>query len=247
MKQKYQFTLLCAAVLSSSAQAAVIAQFNSFEHNNGAAKVAEDNSAQTSWVTSDLIDHATGSGALGSSNRNQNNRGARTLLDTTSVISFSSNRESDAGVPNGPVGKSTWLIFSIEATTGGQFDFSGQSATADTFARGAGSGTTSADWTLYYSSDGTAWTSLGTVAGASKGGGAGVEHESVSWDLSAIGTQTEIHFLLDPQSTGGTNGSEGQRGIAVGNIEINANVIPEPSTLALLGFVAAFGFRRRRA
>lgn len=246
MNKKYQFTLLCAAVLSSSAQAAVIAQFNSFEHiNSDNVWLSQDASAQSNWVTTDLQDHAEGEGALNSGNRTLSNRNVYTI-ETTNVIGFSHNREGDSGVPTGISGESTWMTFSITADAGLELDFAGQMASADTFVASIISDISSSDWTLYYSSDGANWISLGTRTGASAPSNSSGE-ASVSWDLSAIGSRNEVHFLLDPQATGETNGTVSQRRLAVGNIEINANVIPEPSSLALLGFVAAFGFRRRRA
>ena len=83
----------------------------------------------------------------------------------------------------------------------------------DTYANTTISGTSSTDWTLYYSTDGgTSWTSLGTSTGAASSGGVS-SPLGISWDLSSIGiVTTPVDFILDPVSTGGTNGSVDQRG-----------------------------------
>ncbi len=243
--------LIALAMTTFPAPGAVVARFNAFSHANNVAVVSTDASLQTDWTTTDLTDQATGIGALSGSNQAGSNRKTNDF-GTTPTIQFSSNRESDAETPlaSGGDNESTWTTFTVSASGGNALDFDGQLATADTFAEGTGlGGTVSADWTLYYSLDGGVnWTSLGTETGASIGGNGGESAATaVSWSLTSIGTQTSVAFLLDPVSTGSTNGNVSQRGVAVGNLEVNATVtaIPEP-TLPLLGSLGFLGLLRRR-
>lgn len=246
MKVETILVLLAAAALPASAT--VVARFNSFTHTADVAVIATDASTQSGWTTSALTDQATGIGALSASNQASANRKTNDF-GSTPTIQFSSNRESDSGVPTGTIGESTWSTFTISASSGNSLDFDGQMATADTFAEGTGlGGTVSANWTLYFSlNGGTTWTSLGAKTGASIGGSGGESAAtSVSWDLSAIGTQTSVAFLLDPVSTGSTNGNVSQRGVAVGNLEVNAVVVVPEVGSAFLGSLGLFSLLRRR-
>ncbi|MCP5532867.1 MAG: hypothetical protein H7A49_16875 [Akkermansiaceae bacterium] len=241
-------TIITLAAATLPASATVVARFNSFTHAADVAVISTDASAQTGWTTTALTDQATGLGALSATNQSSTNRKTNDF-GSTPTIQFSSNRESDAGIPTGTIGESTWSTFTVSASSGNSLDFDGQVATADTFAEGTGlGGTVSADWTLYFSLDGgTSWTSLGAKTGASIGGSGGESAATaVSWDLTAIGTQTSVSFLLDPVSTGSTNGNVSQRGVAVGNIEVNAVVLVPEVGSAFLGSLGLFGLLRRR-
>ena len=127
----------------------------------------------------------------------------------------------------------------------------GQVATLDTYAFNVlAAGVSSADWTLYYSLDGgAAWTSLGTLAGASVSAGAGsVGPTALSWLLTPLGLRSAaVDFLLDPATTGATNGATTQRSVGFDNLVVNANVTqvpaPAPLSLLLLG-VAVLAARR---
>lgn len=234
---------------AAAADSAVVARFNTFTHANDEPILSADASSQGDWTTTDLTDLATGIGALSASNQGGANRKTNDF-GTTPTIQFSSNREGDAQTPLAPGGnnESTWTTFTITASSGKLLDFAGQTATADTFAEGTGlGGTVSADWTLYYSlNGGTSWTSLGSETGASIGGSGGESAATaVSWDLGAIGSQATVVFLLDPSSTGATNGNVSQRGVAVGNLEVNATIVPEP-TASLLGTIGILTLMRRR-
>ncbi len=74
------------------------------------------------------------------------------------------------------------------------------------------------------------------------------------WDLSVIGVQTAVGFLVDPRSTGGTNGINAQRGTGFDNLVVNANVqttattTPEPSLglFSLLGFLGLGLFKKTK-
>lgn len=246
-------TLSFGLALATSGQAAVVASYT-FDPNTVAddvASVTDDVSAQTDWSTSSLIDQATGIGALSASNQTGTNRTVTTGA-TANMLSLSSNREGDAQTPvlAGGDNESTWMSFTITPGAGINLDFSGNSATVDTYANQGGlGGTVSADWTLYFSTDGgTSWTSLGTNAGAATtGGNQNIGPVALSWDLSAIGSQTSaIDLIIDPVSTAATNGNVAQRGVSFDNLVVNADVIPEPSSslLGLLGLSLAL--RRRR-
>jgi hypothetical protein len=250
-------TLSFGLALATSGHSAVIASYT-FDPNTVAdsvASVTADTSAQTDWSTTSLMDQATGIGALSASNQTGTNRTV-TIGATASMLSLSSNREGDAQTPIlvGGNNESTWLSFTITPGAGVTLNFSENSATVDTYANhGAGlGGTVSADWTLYFSTDGgSSWTSLGTNAGAATNGASqNIGPVPLSWDLSPIGTQTSaVALIIDPVSTGSTNGNVAQRGVSFDNLVVNADVIPEPSAglLALLGLNLALRRRRSRA
>lgn len=239
-------TSLLAIIAAGNVNAAIVAQYNSFTTASGAT-VSTDASAQTDWTTTVLTDNATGTGALGQGNQAGANRQTDDFGGGAGqAIGFSNNREGDSGTPTGSIGESTWLTFTVTAAGGKQLDFSGQTATADTYAT-TSIGGASADWTLYYSLDsGTTWISLGTQTGASSTSGDSTA-TGVSWNLGAVGTQTSVDFLIDPVSTSATNGNYNQRGVAMGNFALNATAVPEPSSAALLGLGGlALVFRRRK-
>ncbi|MBK1856268.1 PEP-CTERM sorting domain-containing protein [Verrucomicrobiaceae bacterium 5K15] len=248
---KYQMILLAALIAASNTHATVVAKFDSFTHTSNNPVLASDSSAQSSWTTTNLTDHATGTGALSAGNQESANRKTNDF-GVTNAIQFSSLRELDSGPTITPVGNSSWVTFSVSATGSDLFNFVGQSATADTFAEGTGlGGTVSADWSMYYSlNGGSSWTLLSSETGASISGSGGESAATgVSWDLSGIGSVASVDFLIDPLSTGSTNGNVSQRGVGIGNIVVNADLaaVPEPSSSALLGLSAvAMMLRRRR-
>jgi hypothetical protein len=240
--------------LTSSAKAAIIASFDFDPDAISGTQVDIDDSAQTNWTTSILLDNATGTGAVGQGNQTITNRDL-TIGNTNNLILFSSNREGDSGTPTGTIGESTWLTFSVTPSANTSFDFTGENATIDTYALNTLGGVSSTDWILYFSLDGgTSYTSLGTFAGQSATASAGLTGPlQLSWSLDTIGVQTgTVDFLIDPVSTGGTNGAVSQRSTGFDNLLINATVttsntqVPEPSSiLALfglgLGFLATKG------
>ena len=180
-----------------------------------------DTSVKTNWTTTPLIDQATGTGALGASNQAKANRdfigGA-----TRKFMALSSNRESDTGTPITNPGESTWFTFSIDL--GALYSFVGQTASIDTYAVSTLSNTTSANWTLYYSIDGSAYQSLGTYQGKSiVRNGYVTSPKALSWNLSPIGvTSGTVSFILDPVAIGGTNGVVKQRCIGFDQLVVKA-------------------------
>lgn len=192
----------------------------------GAVSIDIDSSLSTPWSTSDLLDQATGTGALSAGNRDGANR-SLSSGPTGSLVLFSCNRESDAQTPLAAGGndESTWTTASISPAPGGTIDYTGGALTIDTFAT-TSLGGASADWSAYYSIDGgSSWTLLDTFVGASSSGGLS-EATPLSWDLSALGVQAgEIVFALDPVTTSGSNGNVFQRGIGFDNFEITATAL----------------------
>lgn len=244
--------LSLAALLASSASATVIA-FYDFDPDNVSGTTADvDGSTQADWTTTALIDQATGTGALGASNQASANRDIYTG-STDNYLGLSSNREGDAQTPltAGGSNESTWLRFSITPDPSISLNFTGHDATVDTYSANSGVGsTTSTDWTLYYSlNGGTSWSSLGTSAGAtSTGTPSSSGPVALTWDLDAIGAVTSaVEFIIDPVSTGGTNGAASQRRTGMDNLTVNATVTTVPeTTIALLGSLGLLGLLRRR-
>ena len=198
-----------------------------FSPNQMEGEVVDVPDAQTHGLNAgNLIDHATGTGALSSGNQHPNNR---TLVDGPPPhLRFSSRRESDEQTPVEPGGDnhSTWLTFHITPEDGHTADFSPATLTIDTFANSSLSGETSAHWTLYYRHDTTEhWTPLGTYKGASVTGTGFAGPVALEWELCEVGTTDgKVHFLIDPQTSSfGTNGTVGQRGVGIGNIRVDLN------------------------
>ncbi len=210
-----------------------IADFD-FDPDQLAGTVADlDGSPGSAWLTGALIDQATGTGALGGSNQSGSNRGLVSGSDAN-YLRLSSNRESDGQTPLAAGGndESTWLTTTVSAANPAAiFDFDGATASLDSYAASGLTGTTSADWTLYHSTNGGAsWTSLGTQAGASIGGAGSAGPVPLVWDLSPIGSVAgEVRFLLDPVSTGSTNGTAAQRSIGFDNFVIGVSSIAPPA------------------
>lgn len=199
----------------------VLAKYT-FDRDIPSEKEYPNDSVQEYWKTSNLVDNATGTGAMGKSNLDSFNSTLRAVSDGQ-YLALSSNREGDAGRPTGDIGESTWFTFSIDLM--GEFDFSGQEATVDTYAFSGLGGTTSTNWTLYYSVDGgSSFTSLGTKEGQTANANSGlVGPQTISWDLTPIAVQSgKIDFLLDPVSTGATNGVINQRSTGFDNLIVKA-------------------------
>lgn len=242
-----------------SAQAAVIANYDFDPNNVSGTQVDVDQSAQTDWITSILLDNATGTGAVGAPNQSTFNRDLLTG-STGNYLGLSSSREGDTGLPNGPIGESTWFTFDVTPSAETTFDFVGQTASIDTYSfintAQVGTNPSTTNWTLYYRlNGGSSYTSLGTLAGASASTTGTTGPTFLSWALDALGTQTEtVSFLLDPVSTGGTNGAVLQRSTGFDNLIVEANVIPttsepvlEPLTILGAGTAVMFGtcFKRK--
>lgn len=190
-----------------------------------------DDSEMATWITSELIDEATGTGALGADNQNGANR-FFTTGNTGNLILFSSNRESDAQTPlqEGGNNESTWTTFSMSPAPGaGSLGFNGAEAVVQTFAFNDINGSNQTNWTLYYSTDNkSTWTSLGTLAGA------GIEAIGFSppvqlrWDLTPIGTRSStVDFILDPVATGANNGTAAQRSTGFDNFYVTLGITNE--------------------
>lgn len=182
---------------------------------------------QVEWLVSPLTDEATGNGALSSGNQTATNRTLATDGRSGGYIAFSANRESDAETPllAGGNNESTWSTFTITPQAGQTADFSTGTALLESYSGSSLAGEVSADWTLYYSTaSNLTWQSLGTQSGANSvthGGGPTL----LTWDLAPIGSQTApVAFLLDPQSTGATNGSVGQRWIGFDNLTVMGSI-----------------------
>ena len=225
----------------------VVARYD-FDPDSLAGTTADiDGSSQTDWTTSILLDEATGTGASSSSNQGGLNRSLIAGLDGD-YLRFSSNRESDAQTPlaSGGNDESTWTTFTVTPDSGGgEINFAGGTAVIDTYANHDASlgGTVTADWTLYYSTDGgSSWTSLGTLTGAgTTGSGQFVGPVGLSWDLSSLGNQTApVDFILDPVSTGSTNGSDAQRGVGFDNLVVTAGSVT-PGTAGFESWASGFG------
>lgn len=189
--------------------------------------VDSDTSAQTSWRTADLIDSATGTGALSAGNQTPTNR-AISAGTSGNFISFSSSRESDANLPEVPGGnqETTWTSFEVMPNAGTEIDYTGGTAVVDTYARNDQNSFTGADWTLYYSVNGGTWTSLGTQTGASQTPSGISTPLGLAWNLDVIGKQTlPVAFLLDPLATDTANGTVIQRAIGFDNLTVSAGTV----------------------
>lgn len=203
--------------------------FDSSQVVDGIASVDIDASAGAPWTTSDLLDQATGTGAISASNQAGGNREVLSG-PTGNLLLFSCNRESDGQTPVTPGGnsESTWTTFSVTPESGGSIDFDGGSLTIDTFAT-TSLGAASANWSLYYSTNGgTSWNLIAGFPGASSAAGLSAA-VPITWNLTSLGTVSgEIQFALDPVATSATNGVAVQRGIGFDNLVLTAAAVNPP-------------------
>ncbi|MCB1131549.1 MAG: choice-of-anchor D domain-containing protein, partial [Verrucomicrobiae bacterium] len=223
----------------------VVARFDFDPDQISGAIVDLDDSSMANWTTGDLTDLATGAGALSQGNQAAANR---TLFAGVSgnFLAFSSNREGDAQTPlaSGGNDESTWTTFTVTPESGGSINFTGGTAAIDTYARTDQGSNTAADWTLYYSTDGgSVWSSLGTLAGAATGTTNGTTGPiGLRWDLSSIGSQAgPVQFILDPVSTGATNGVATQRSVGFDNLFITAGTVTPGTSSNFASWAAGFG------
>jgi hypothetical protein len=259
--------VLTLSLLSFSAVAAradLIASFSSFTHTDNVSAVATNSAATPSWTTSSLLDKAGGTGALSAGVQTVTNRQAFSLTNNNFVTSgtasdllfVSNNREN----PSSTTATTTWFEFDV-APTSASLDFTGQSATLDTYAFRSITTSSGGNWALFFSTNGGAsFTQIGmTQTGASattqSGGTAPLTINgptSLTYDLTPIGvvnSGTTVRFRLDPVASGAFNGATSQRSIGFDNLNVNATVlVPEPSALAFV-VLGALGLlvRRHRA
>lgn len=197
----------------------IVARFD-FDPNQSFGTLLDvDGSSGAYWTTSDLTDQAS-----------VGDRNFRTGL-TGNYLSFAARRENAAHTPvaEGDGNQSTWSRFSITPDSGGAVDFTGGVAVIDTYAFSGLGGTTSANWTLYYSIDGgTNWTVLGEAQqGAAQLGTGSTGPVGLSWDLTPVGSQSAaVDFILDPSTIGyGVNGVFNQRDVGYDNLVISASSV----------------------
>jgi len=195
--------------------------------DTNADEVDTDSSSPHPWTTSDLMDKATGTGAAGQSNRHSFNR---KFYDST--LRLSSNREGDEQTPiaSGGSNESTWLQFTITPAAGESINYAlDGTATVETGAHNDGWSNTRTSYSMYWSDSASGpWTLL-----PGGGEGANIDNSGVnsgpitlSWDLQSIGDANgAVHFILDPMSTGATNGVvHNQRGISIDNVQVFLNL-----------------------
>jgi len=214
----------------------VVARFD-FDPNQSFGTLLDvDGSSGANWTTSDLTDQASVA-----------DRGFRSGLNGN-YLGFAARRENAAHTPvaEGDGNQSTWNRFSITPDPGGTIDFTGGTAVVDTYAFSILGGTTSANWTLYYSTDGGAnWSALGEAQqGAAQLGGGSTGPVGLSWDLTAVGSQSAaVDFILDPSTIGyDANGVFNQRDVGYDNLVISAGSVT-PGTGGGDGFATwAAGF-----
>jgi autotransporter-associated beta strand protein len=208
----------------------VVARFNFDPSALSGTRADADESAQADWTTTDLVDQATGVGALSSGNQTTANRELGSGSNGN-YLRLSCAREADAQTPvlAGGGNESTWFTFDVNPDIGGgSINFTGGSAVMDTFAFATGvAGTTAANWTLYYSADaGATWTSLGTAVGASLAADGAAGPLGIAWDLTTIGVRTgPVRFAIDAVSTGASNGTAAQRSVGFDNLVVSAGSI----------------------
>ena len=114
-------------------QAATIASYDFDSGSINGTQVDTDDSAQTNWTTSILLDNAIGTGALNRSNQANLNRSLQSG-NNVNYLGFSSRREraTNSSGPNDIVGNSTWFTFNMTPSAGFSFDFTRQNARKNT-------------------------------------------------------------------------------------------------------------------
>lgn len=151
----------------------------------------------------------------------------------------------------------TYFSFSASADSGYQIDLSAGALTVLTGTFSTLGSFTAADFTLFYSTDGSAFSLVETIGSGTNPGdaatvtGAGTATAGISFDLSGLTTTTatDFYFRLDPTATAasGVNGVMTQRAGFVDDVVLNGTVIPEPATLGMMALLGGgILFVRRR-
>ncbi len=239
-------------IAASTANAAMVAQWDFQTTTNGGTAVAGSPATPKVFVAnfgtgSLYLDGTNGSSsffepATGSTNTEINAFGGTALNATGSMSTVTTSPSAlavvggAASVPAGTFGANgKSMVF--------RFSMTGMGNLAVSYAvQRTASGFTTQQWD--YSTDGTTWSSAATITGIQASFAAGATPANVVSSLSvASGLDNAATAYMRVTFTGATSSTGNNR---MDNFQFNADAIPAPGAIALLGVAGLVGSRRRR-
>ena len=237
---------------ASAANAAMVAQWDFQTTTNGGTAVAAAPATPKLFVAnfgsgSLYLDGTNGSSnfyepASGTTNTEINGFGGTALNATGSMSTVTTSPSAlaviggAASVPAGTFGANgKSMVF--------KFSMTGMGNLAVSYAvQRTASGFTTQQWD--YSTDGTNWSSAATITGIQASFAAGATPANVVSSLSvASGLNNAATAYMRVTFTGATSSTGNNR---MDNFQFNADAIPAPGAIALLGVAGLVGSRRRR-
>ena len=242
----------CAMIAASAANAAVVAQWDFQTTTNGGTAVAASPATPKVFVAnfgsgSLYLDGTNGSSnffepTTGASNTEINGFGGTALNATGSMSTVTSGAAAlavvggAASVPAGTFGANgKSMVF--------KFSMTGMGNLAVSYAvQRTATGFTTQQWD--YSTDGTTWSSAATITGIQASFAAGATPANVVSSVSvASGLNNAATAYMRVTFTGATSATGNNR---MDNFQFNADAVPAPGAIALLGVAGLVGSRRRR-
>ena len=242
----------CAMIAASAANAAVVAQWDFQTTTNGGTAVAASPATPKVFVAnfgsgSLYLDGTNGSSnffepTTGASNTEINGFGGTALNATGSMSTVTSGAAAlavvggAASVPAGTFGANgKSMVF--------KFSMTGMGNLAVSYAvQRTATGFTTQQWDS--STDGTTWSSAATITGIQASFAAGATPANVVSSVSvASGLNNAATAYMRVTFTGATSATGNNR---MDNFQFNADAVPAPGAIALLGVAGLVGSRRRR-
>ena len=239
-------------IAASAANAAVVAQWDFQTTTNGGTAVAASPATPKVFVAnfgsgSLYLDGTNGSSnffepTTGASNTEINGFGGTALNATGSMSTVTSGAAAlavvggAASVPAGTFGANgKSMVF--------KFSMTGMGNLAVSYAvQRTATGFTTQQWD--YSTDGTTWSSAATITGIQASFAAGATPANVVSSVSvASGLNNAATAYMRVTFTGATSATGNNR---MDNFQFNADAVPAPGAIALLGVAGLVGSRRRR-
>ena len=241
---------VCAAVVAQAANAAMVAQWDFQTTTNGGTAVAAAPATPKLFVanfgtgtlylngtngSSDFFEPATGT-----TSTEINGFGGTTLNATGSMSTVTTGMAAlavvggAASVPAGTFGANgKALVF--------KFSMSGLSNLSVSYAvQRTASGFTTQQWD--YSTDGTTWSSAATITGIGASFAGGTTNVASTLGV-ASGLNNAANAYMRVTFTGATSSTGNNR---MDNFQFNADAIPAPGAVALIGLAGLVASRRRR-
>ena len=241
---------VCAAVVAQAANAAMVAQWDFQTTTNGGTAVAAAPATPKLFVanfgtgtlylngtngSSDFFEPATGT-----TSTEINGFGGTTLNATGSMSTVTTGMAAlavvggAASVPAGTYGANgKAMVF--------KFSMSGLSNLSVSYAvQRTASGFTTQQWD--YSTDGTTWSSAATITGIGASFAGGTTNVASTLGV-ASGLNNAANAYMRVTFTGATSSTGNNR---MDNFQFNADAIPAPGAVALIGLAGLVASRRRR-